>query len=211
LKAFLLQHDVSFVEHAELTRIEIKHRRINRVVTSEEIFYTNEVLVCAGAWTADLLKRYLPGNSVQLDIQPVRGQMLLFDVKPGTLSTMVLDGDHYLIPRRDGKILAGSTVEQAGFEKVTTDAAKRQLYDFATNCLPSLKAYQACQHWAGLRPGTHDGIPYIGFYPGIVNLSVNAGHFRNGLAIGPASAQLLADLILQRPTTLDPAAYALSR
>jgi glycine oxidase len=211
LKAFLLQHGVHFVEHAELTRMEIKHRRINRVVTSQEIFYTDQVLICAGAWTADLLKQWLPETSLQLDIQPVRGQMLLFDAKPETLKHMVLDGDHYLIPRRDGKILAGSTVEQAGFEKITTDAAKQQLYNFATHCLPTLKDYPVCQHWAGLRPGTPDGIPYIGLHPEIKNLSINAGHFRNGLAMGPASAQLLADLILQRPTALDTAAYALSR
>jgi glycine oxidase len=134
--------------------------------------------------------------------------MLLFDARPDTLPHMILDNDHYLIPRRDGKILVGSTVEQAGFEKQTTDQAKQDLHQFATRLLPALKQYPICAHWAGLRPGTPNGVPYIGFHPDLDNLSINAGHFRNGLVMGPASARLLADLILQRAPQVNPVAYS---
>ncbi|QPK63093.1 glycine oxidase ThiO [Methylomonas sp. LL1] len=211
LKAFLLRLGVRFIEQAEISAVEINHGRLTNIKTTQHHFKPAQVIVCAGAWTSHLLNIWLPQASVQLPIEPVRGQMLLFDAKPDTLTHMILDGDRYLIPRRDGKILAGSTVEQAGFEKVTTHEARKNLFNFAINLLPDLKNYPVCEHWAGLRPGTPDGIPYIGFHPDIDNLSVNAGHFRNGLVMGPASARLLADLILQRPPAINPTSYALNR
>ena len=211
LKAYLQQKGVCFIEDAHIDGVVIKDRRIEKISTPQHQFTPTHTILCAGAWTSEFLNHWLPDASVKLSIQPVRGQMLLFDAKPDTLSHMILDGDHYLIPRRDGKILAGSTVEQAGFEKNTTSEAKQNLYRFATELLPELKHFPICEHWAGLRPGTPNGVPYIGFHPDVDNLSVNAGHFRNGLVMGPASARLLADLILQRPATLNPAAYALNR
>ncbi|MCQ8105794.1 FAD-dependent oxidoreductase [Methylomonas sp. SURF-2] len=211
LKAYLLQKGVRFLENAEITGIEIEHRRLHKIHTAEQSFCPQQTVVCAGAWSADFLRRWLPLASVNLQIQPVRGQMLLFDAQPDTLQHMILDGDHYLIPRRDGKILAGSTVEQAGFSKVTTPEAGDHLHAFATNLMPELKNYPVCAHWAGLRPGTPKGIPYIGFHPDLDNLSINAGHFRNGLVMGPASARLLADLILRRTPHINPEPYALRR
>ena len=208
LQAYLVQKGVQIIEHAEITDVEIRQRRITQIDTQQHRFNPTQVVVCVGAWTADLLKHWLPDSTLQLPIQPVRGQMLLFDAQPETLNTMVLDGDHYLIPRRDGKILAGSTVEHVGFDKATTQAAKEHIEHFATDLLPALKHYPICEHWAGLRPGTPKGIPFIGLHPDVDNLSINAGHFRNGLVMGPASAALLADLILQRPTILNPKPYA---
>jgi len=126
------------------------------------------------------------------------------------LPCMVLDGDQYLIPRRDGKILAGSTVEADDFNKTITPEARDKLSRFAVKLLPVLNDFPIIQHWAGLRPGTEHGIPYIDRHPDISNLSINAGHFRNGLAMGPASAQLLVDLVLERPTIIAPEPYQLS-
>lgn len=211
LKTYLIQKGVRFIEHADITGVDIDDQQLTALHTNTGSFLPKQSVLCAGAWTAEFLKRWLPDSSVQLQIQPVRGQMLLFDAKPETLSHMILDGDHYLIPRRDGKILAGSTVEQSGFDKTTTAAARDDLYQFATQLLPDLQNYPVCAHWAGLRPGTPDGVPYIGFHPDVNNLSINAGHFRNGLVMGPASARLLADLILQRTPSLEPAAYAIGR
>lgn len=211
LLSFLIQQGVRFVEHAKIQRIDIHQNVIQHIKINDETLSAEQVILCAGAWTQDFLSRWLPESSIKLDIQPVRGQMLVFDAQPDTLSPMILSGDHYLIPRRDGKILAGSTVEHVGFEKVTTEPARNELYNFATRLLPKLKQYPVSAHWAGLRPGTPEGIPYIGFHPDIENLSINAGHFRNGLIMGPASAQLLADLILNRSPKLDAIPYRLTR
>jgi len=209
LKAYLRQLGVGFIENTEISHIEIKNQHIVRVDTSRQSFSIRQLIICTGAWTADFLQDHLPEATLSLPIQPVKGQMLLFDAQPDTLPHMVLDGDEYLIPRRDGKILAGSTVEPVGFDKATTAEAREKLYAFATGLLPSLKQYPVCEHWAGLRPGTPDGIPFIGRHPTIANLGINAGHFRNGLVMGPASAELLADLILERPPAIAPVPYAL--
>ncbi|QWF70657.1 glycine oxidase ThiO [Methylomonas paludis] len=209
LKANLLNLGVTFLENTAIQRIDTRQRRITQLLTSTASFSLQQLVICSGAWTNNVLQTLLPGT-VELPIQPVKGQMLVFAAQPDTLPCMVLDGDHYLIPRRDGKILAGSTVEVSGFDKSTTNSAKQALYEFATQLLPVLKESELIHHWAGLRPGTPEGIPYIGFHPDFDNLSINAGHFRNGLVMSPASAQLLADLILERPLAIDPSPYALT-
>jgi len=162
------------------------------------------VVVCSGAWTAQLFERlgYRP------DIGPVRGQMILLNAEPGQVDHMVLFRDHYLIPRRDGRILIGSTLEHQGFVKATTTEAKADLHRTAVGLFPSLKHAPIESHWAGLRPSSPQGIPYIGAYPGIRGLYCNAGHYRNGLVTGPASARLAADLLLGRDPILDPSPYA---
>ncbi len=208
LKAYLLNARVSFFENCEIFDCNIKNQSINSLSTSLGMLNVNQLIISAGAWTSILLKKLLPGQHYP-EISPVKGQMLLFDAKPDTLSHMVLDNDHYLIPRLDGKILVGSSVEHSEFDKSTSSETKEKLYSFATELFPTLKDFPLIDHWAGLRPGTKQGIPYIDKHPEIKNLAINAGHFRNGLVMGPASAQLMADLILDRQPCVDPEPYGL--
>jgi glycine oxidase len=201
---------VIFKENSSLQEVQISKNHIHSIITSGEKSSVNHLILTTGAWTSELwqvLFGSMKTNSP--DIFPVKGQMLLFDAKPDTLSHMILDGDRYLIPRRDGKILAGSTVEKHGFNKEITANAKQQLSEFAINLFPALADFPIIDHWAGIRPGTRHGVPYIDKHPEIDNLSINAGHFRNGLVMAPASAQLLTNLILRQPTTIDPAPYQL--
>ncbi len=208
LKAYLLNAGVTFFENCNITNYSLKNGKINTLTSSENSFNINQLIVCTGAWSAELFDKLFP--SIQsVEISPIKGQMLLFDANPDTLPHMVLDGDHYLIPRRDGKILVGSSVEQCGFDKSIDTETKDKLYSFATQLFPALKEFSLCGHWAGLRPGTKQGVPYIAKHPEINNLSINAGHFRNGLVMGPASAQLMADLILKRQPSVDPEPYKL--
>lgn len=212
LKQDLINKGVTLIEHCELIRITLTQNRITSINTTSGQFPVNQLIISAGAWTGQLFRTLFPemmGDAPK--IAPVKGQMLLFDAKPETLRTMVLDGDQYLIPRRDGKILVGSTVEQDDFNKSTTTEARDRLTKFALKLLPALKNAPLIHHWAGLRPGTDHGIPYIDKHPEICNLSINAGHFRNGLVMGPASAQLMVDLILGRPTAVAPEPYQLFR
>lgn len=211
LTAFLRQQEVEIIENAQIEAIEMQNRCIGRIRIDQRSIACDQVVLCAGAWSNLFLQRWLPETALRLEIKPVRGQMILFDARPDTLSHMILDGDQYLIPRRDGKILAGSTVEEAGFEKITTRVAGDQLHRFASQLLPELKKYSVCQHWAGLRPATPRGVPYIGMHPEVDNLAINAGHFRNGLVMGPASAQLVTDILLNKTPTIDPSPYALTR
>lgn len=199
---------VHFITGSELLTLNIHQQRVQSISTSSGDYPVAQIILTTGAWTGQLWRQLFSSTgSVQPEIDPVKGQMLLFDAKPDTLSTMVLDNAHYLIPRSDGKILAGSTVERSGFNKETDLETKTQLAAFAHQLLPSLKQFPIIAHWAGLRPGTEHGIPYIARHPELENLSINAGHFRNGLTMAPASAQLLADLLLNRFPKIDPEPY----
>lgn len=212
LKQDLLQKGVRMIENCQVNAIHLNNNRIQSIDTSVGNLPVGELIISAGAWTASISEQLFPGiRANKPQISPVKGQMLIFAAKTDTLNTIVLDGDQYLIPRRDGNILAGSTVEQSAFDKTITPQAKDQISDFALKLLPALKDYPILKHWAGLRPGTPDGVPYVGKHPEISNLSINAGHFRNGLAMAPASAQLIADLILNRPSSVNPEPYRLDR
>lgn len=178
--------------------------RCTGVRSRSGIHHADTVTICAGAWSSELLGT-LPSTP---DIRPVRGQMLLFGAEPGTITRMVLEGSRYVIPRRDGRTLFGSTIEHVGFEKQTTAAAREELYAIATERFPVLKQAPVEAHWAGLRPSSPAGVPYIARHPTIDGLTVNAGQFRNGIVLGPASARLVADLALGRDPILDPAPYA---
>ncbi len=207
LQHYLRQIGVNFIEHTEIAPLHIENRRAQALIAGGQRIDFNELIVCSGAWTGELLAR-LPGQPPS--IEPVKGQMLAFDAPPGLLEHMILHGEHYLIPRRDGKILAGSTVESTGFDKTVTAAASERLHAFAVDLLPELRRFPVAHHWAGLRPGAPNGVPFICRHPAADNLSLNAGHFRNGLVMGPASAQLLSDILLARPPAFDPAPYQLT-
>ncbi len=210
LKQDVLNKGVQLIEHCQVTGFIHQQNRIGTVCTTLGEFSPGQLVMASGAWTGALFERLMPDSSLDKpQIAPIKGQMLVFAAEPGLLPCIVLDGDRYLIPRRDGKILAGSTVEQEGFDKTATTHAKQRLHSFATELMPTLARYPLIAHWAGLRPGTAQGIPYIGKHPTIDNLSINAGHFRNGLVMAPASAQMLADILLGHPTALASGPYQL--
>jgi glycine oxidase len=177
--------------------------RVSAVVTPQGELVADHYVVASGAWSGGLLK----AAGIDLPIQPVRGQMILFQGPPGLLSRITLHQGRYAIPRRDGHVLFGSTLEYTGFVKQTTDAAREELTRAAFELIPALADLPLVKHWAGLRPGSPEGTPVIGPHPELTNLFVNTGHFRNGVVLGLASAQLLADLLLQRPTALDNTPY----
>ena len=135
--------------------------------------------------------------------------MILFLARPGQINQITLYRDRYVIPRRDGRVLIGSTLEHAGFVKATTDEARASLTQSAIELFPLLKGVLIEQHWSGLRPGSPSGVPYIGACPGTAGLYVNAGHYTNGVGAGPASARLVTDLLFGREPIVDPAPYAL--
>lgn len=202
-----LEGRICLRENEDVVEILTAAGRVAGLRTSRGTIAAERVVVCAGAWTARVLESL--GAEPRPDIEPVRGQMLLFEAHPGQVRYTTLWRDRYLIPRRDGRVLAGSTVERTGFAKDLTLDAREGLYQAAVELYPILAQAPIEAHWAGLRPGSPNGIPYIGPHPGIAGLYLNAGHFRNGVVTAPASARLLADLLLGREPVTDPAPYAL--
>jgi glycine oxidase len=159
---------------------------------------SDAVVLAAGAWS---------GALGALPVAPVRGQMLLLQAAPSRLKRIVLTQGRYLIPRRDGRILVGSTVENEGFDKSVTADAREALLAFAAGLLGDEVTEQVETHWSGLRPSSADGIPYIGAHPTLPGLWINTGHYRNGLVMAPASAELLADLIEGKAAQVDASPY----
>lgn len=194
MRGSLLHHGVKLIEHAEVDALCIKQDRICGVRVAGEQIPADRVVITSGAWSAGLLQQL----GIRLVVKPLRGQMLLFKTKPGLLSRIVLSRDRYVIPRRDGRILVGSTLEDVGFDKSTTAEAQEALIAEAIRLIPALSRFDIEHHWAGLRPASPDGIPYIYADRQIEGLYVNTGHFRNGVVLGPASARLMADIVLQK-------------
>lgn len=176
------------------------------VLVSGEVVSGDAVVVCGGAWSA----RLLAPLGITLPVRPVRGQMQLYRLAPGALRSMIMRGGHYVIPRRDGHVLCGSTIEEAGFDKSTTGQAHDILRAAALRLWPALAEAPLVRQWAGLRPGSPNGIPFIGPVIGQQGVWVNAGQFRNGLVLAPASARLLADQLLGLQPVIDPAPYSLT-
>lgn len=205
LKAALLAlPNVSLREHCQISGFAQKDGRVTGVLTDEGVLAADEVVLSAGAWSGDLLRTL----GLELPVEPVKGQMILFKCDADFLPSMVLAKGRYAIPRRDGHILVGSTLEHEGYDKTPTEVALQSLRASAIELLPQLKDAPVVGHWAGLRPGSPEGIPYIGPVPGHAGLWLNCGHYRNGLVLAPASCQLFTDLLTGAEPIIDPAPYA---
>ncbi len=192
IQAWLQLSDATMLTESEVTTIETNENQAKAVVTKDgRRLEADSFVIANGAWSGRLLRQM----KMALPIQPVRGQMLLLHAGSALLNKIIISDNRYLIPRNDGQIIVGSTVEQAEFDKSTTDQAFAELRHFASATVARLANARVIRHWAGLRPGCGDGIPYIGPHPEIDRLFINAGHFRNGIAMAPASAELLAGLI----------------
>ena len=178
-------------------------RVVTAVRTATAVLPADRVVLTTGAWSG----LGLTGLAATPQIRPIRGQMLLFKLEPGALDTILFRNGLYLIPRRDGHILVGSTLEDAGFDKSTDAATRQRLHLEAAALLPALAAVQPVQHWAGLRPGSPENIPVIDRHPDFDNVFVNSGHYRYGVTMAPASAELLVDLMAGNTPALDPAPY----
>ncbi len=207
LRRTLELRGVVFAEQQEVHAVQYQHGRITGVKTSQGEIPAEHVVIASGAWSRQLLNdpRYLTA------VEPVRGQMLLYKGAPGLLNTIVMSEGHYAIPRKDGHILVGSTMEYVGFDKSTTPSAASALRQIAEQLVSALSDVEIVHHWAGLRPGSAEGVPFIGEHPEVSGLYINTGHFRNGVVLGLASARLLGDLILRRASPFDQSLYAIER
>jgi len=187
--------------------VEFDDGRITAVATAAGVVRAGAYCFAAGAWAGDILARL--GH--RLETRPIRGQILLLRLPRPRLDRVVNFGIDYLVPRPDGRLLVGSTIEDAGFEATTTPAAIERLRNVADRLLGELPDAEPEHAWAGLRPGSVDGLPTLGPLPGIANGYVAAGHFRAGLHQSTGTAVLLADLITGATSACDPAPFSPAR
>ena len=192
LKNTLANRGVALYDGAEICAFAAEGKKIIAVHSADgRQFAAGNFVVCAGAWSGRLLEKLGDAPS----IRPIRGQMLLYRPPPKILPCVAKRGDFYLIPRADGLILAGSTLEDAGFDKRTTGEGVRLISAAAAEILPPLGGLSPILQWAGLRPQTPDDSPLTMRDSRFANLYINSGHYRYGVMLSPASAEILANLI----------------
>ncbi|MBI5430858.1 MAG: glycine oxidase ThiO [Nitrosomonadales bacterium] len=186
------------LEQHEVRKFEIVGDRVVALHTARDKLVADAYIVAAGAWSKVLLGEH----ALNLEIRPIRGQILLFKFDEPPFRHILLKQDLYLIPRRDGHVLVGSTLEDVGFDKSTTVEARDSLMKRVCEIFPEWRGIQPVRHWAGFRPGSPDNIPTIGRHPHIANLYANSGHFRYGVTMSLASAELLLNEIEGEPQPL---------
>ena len=203
LREAMLNEGVPIKEETSVSGLIEKGGRIQGIRTDNGELHAEHVVIAAGAWSSGLSETV----GVRVPVEPVRGQMIQFRGPPGLLGRVLCEGEHYLLARRGGEILVGSTREHVGFDKDVTAEARDELTRVAGNLLPVLKGATASRQWSGIRPGSPEGIPFIGQHPKLAGLWFNTGHYANGVTLAPGSARLLADLMIDRAPILDPVPY----
>ena len=210
LKALLaacLQAGVTITPHFAAEQFAIYDGELIGVESSAGTLRARQYCFTAGAWTGKILSQL----GISVGILPIRGQIVLFRCQQPPIKRVINEGSRYLVPRDDGRVLAGSTEEEVGFDKRNTDEAIADLTAFAQCLVPALADAAIERTWAGLRPGSFDGLPYLGRLPGLSNTFVAAGHFRTGLYLSPATAMVMSQLLCGEQPQIDLAPFRVGR
>ncbi len=189
---------------ANVVSVDSSGGRVTGVTTEKTSYHASKVVNCAGAWAAQIGPHLIP-------TRPVKGQMVCF-IMPSRelLKHVVRSPEIYLIPRSDGRLLAGATVEEAGFDKRTVPETIQKLRYAALAMVPALENARVLEDWAGLRPGTPDNLPILGATP-VEGYFVATGHFRDGILLAPVTALVMAQVLGGRTPEYDLAAFSAER
>jgi glycine oxidase len=190
---------VRLVTDCEVGAVRIEQGKVCAVETSLGVVATPIVVLAAGAWTSFINS---PGASLlPIKIEPVRGQMLCFDTRAPIARHVIYSSRGYLVPRRDGRLLAGSTAERVGFERSLTDEGRNAIKLMARGIAPALEHLPLIDSWAGFRPRAADDLPVLGPCEGIEGLFYATGHYRNGILLAPITGELIANAIVEGATS----------
>jgi glycine oxidase len=193
LRIACLQLQVRLVTGCQGMAVRSDGSRVTVVESNLGSWSTQNTVIAAGSWSG-LITTPL---SYQVQVNPARGQMVAVKSPAPFLKRPVYSHRGYLVPRRDGRIFLGTTVESAGYDKSVTVEGLHQIIATALEVFPGIKTFPISGYWAGFRPRVDDGNPVLGATE-VQGLFFATGHFRNGLLLAPITAKLLADLILNR-------------
>jgi|SRR6266851_2892148 glycine oxidase len=197
-----------FVEGARVEALATRGERAVGVLMDDGSTLEADVVVnAAGAWAGEI--RGLEADRVKL--HPVRGQIVCFEVAPETIGPALFSLRGYVVPRRDGRLLAGSTMEEAGYDKSVTLAGLDKIARGAAAIVPTLGAATFREAWAGLRPATRDLLPVLGFSPSVSNVLWAAGHFRSGILLSAITGEIIVDLVQGRRPAVELGAFSAAR
>jgi glycine oxidase len=195
---------VDISQGEQVVRVEVADDRVAGIATTKTTFFAPKVVNCAGAWAGQLPPYEFP-------TRPVKGQMLCFALpRREMLRHVVRSPEIYLIPRSDGRLLVGATLEEAGFDKRTVPETIQRLHRAAVAMMPALNEARILEDWAGLRPGTPDNLPILGETrtPGYY---VATGHYRDGILLAPVTARAMTQIISGGRTEYDLAPFRYER
>ncbi len=208
LRAACLLERVQIVENCQVHGMIRDGQRVTGVRSPSGDFSAQHVVLSAGAWSS-----LIDADVGQLaHVYPVRGQIVLLEMRERPFTHIVERGKCYMVPRLDGRIVVGATEEhESGYEKRNTAEGVNTLLTLAQRLVPALARATIARTWSGFRPGTPDRGPYIGRVPGMDGLIAATGHFRSGLILAPITAQIVADLIVRGQTPYDLSRFAPGR
>lgn len=207
---------VELLEHTEVARWQFSGGSVVAAETAERTIKPSVICLAAGAWSQILADQLLDqgkftGRMQRPEIEPIRGQLVLLDAGERFFRSPINEGIRYLVPRQDGLVLVGATVEEAGFDKSNTPEALEDLTRFARTLIPQLADAPVVKTWAGLRPASVDRYPYLGKLPGVENVYLAAGHYRSGLHLSPATAIVMAQLMCGETPAVNLRPFRVSR
>ena len=192
LKKYTANNQIEIIENAEVMRLVNENQKIVGAETTRQIFAAETIVLATGAWTS-----FIKTDGFSMPkVKPMRGQMIAFQTAKRLFQRVIYSPRGYLVPRLDGRILVGATIEDVGFDKETTDAGSRFLRENALEIAPSLVNLNIAEKWAGLRPFAADGLPILGAFPEIENLLIATAHYRNGILLAPLTAEIIADKVV---------------
>jgi glycine oxidase len=207
LVALALKRGVSLSAGVQVCGFDRQGEKILSVETALGKVSAAQFVIAGGAWSGRLLQEV----GCPARVRPLRGQIVLLSMQPSPIQHVVSVGPRYLVPRGDGRVLVGATEEVAGFDKNTTARGVGGLLDFALGLVPGLARAAIEKTWAGLRPQSVDGLPYLGRLSQTDNLLVATGHLRAGLQLSPVTGRLISQLLLGREPVLPLAPYSAER
>jgi len=188
LKADIIKKGVKIFEQSKVDELLKKDGTVIGVKTLHRNYLSDYVVVCSGAWSSQWL-------TLKEKVFPIKGQMILLKSKPGVVKHIVLDKGRYIIPRKDGRIVVGSTMQNVGFDRAIDNETCQSLHDFALNRYETLSQAKIEHHWSGFRPASTSAKVILGKHSEFDNVFINTGHFRNGINMAPESAKRITQLI----------------
>lgn len=203
---------VRLITGTTVESIRITRGRIEGAETSRGFVSTGTIVVSGGAWSSFI--KILDAASPNPRIEPVKGQMVCFDSTgspPSIARHVIYSPRGYLVPRRDGRVLAGSTTEQAGFDKEVTASGVHSILSNALEISPRISELPLIGVWAGLRPRAQDGLPVLGPCAEVQGLVFATGHYRNGILLAPITGELIASAIVDNVDSSELSAFSPDR
>jgi glycine oxidase len=186
------QLDLRLITGVNVESLAIQRGRITGVQTSQGLLGCSTAVVAAGAWSGLIDSR--------VRVEPIRGQMVCLSAKPQLTRHVIYSPRGYIVPRQDGRLLAGSTSERVGFTREVTVGGVTTILRNAQEISPAISALPIADTWSGLRPRAADGLPVLGACDEIAGLVYATGHYRNGILLTPITADLIAKTIVEGVT-----------